>query len=296
MAVFGAPIAHEDHAVRACYAALAIHDAMTEVGAELRRSIGIEPMIRIGINSGEVIVRSIDNDLTVEYDAIGPTVSARGEVAFAIERDDSCDVATVPLDGSAWPVRVTNVDYAWDPGRWPSERLGAWEEQWAARQFGPALALDIARLMTRYGQLQSRRKPELLNRAITLDPALDISKTEQAVVYRDGSPFSLSNYGEAERVTGEWSQLANESEAIRQRLAPPLRDAYYQLVHYPVASTANVYQLRLAQFRNILQRDTMAAQFDQFIYIKALEACLAQLCNIFCRDIVIAKLNQFVYV
>ena len=144
------------------------------------------------------------------------------------------------------------LDYAWDPGRWPSERLGAWEEQWAARQFGPALALDIARLMTRYGQLQSRRKPELLNRAITLDPALDISKTEQAVVYRDGSPFSLSNYGEAERVTGEWSQLANESEAIRQRLAPPLRDAYYQLVHYPVASTANVYQLRLAQFRNIL--------------------------------------------
>jgi class 3 adenylate cyclase/tetratricopeptide (TPR) repeat protein len=74
MAVFGAPIAHEDHAVRACYAALAIHDAMREVGAELRRQIGVEPMIRIGINSGEVIVRSIGNDLTVEYDAIGPTV------------------------------------------------------------------------------------------------------------------------------------------------------------------------------------------------------------------------------
>lgn len=74
MAVFGAPIAHEDHAVRACYAALAIHDAMREVGAELRRQIGVDPMIRIGINSGEVIVRSIGNDLTVEYDAIGPTV------------------------------------------------------------------------------------------------------------------------------------------------------------------------------------------------------------------------------
>jgi class 3 adenylate cyclase/tetratricopeptide (TPR) repeat protein len=74
MAVFGAPIAHEDHAVRACYAALAIHDAMREVGAELRRKIGVDPMIRIGINSGEVIVRSIGNDLTVEYDAIGPTV------------------------------------------------------------------------------------------------------------------------------------------------------------------------------------------------------------------------------
>jgi len=74
MAVFGAPIAHEDHAVRACYAALAIHDAMAEVGAEMRRKIGIDPMIRVGINSGEVVVRSIGNDLTVEYDAIGPTV------------------------------------------------------------------------------------------------------------------------------------------------------------------------------------------------------------------------------
>ncbi|MDQ1476871.1 MAG: hypothetical protein QOE62_2100, partial [Actinomycetota bacterium] len=41
-----------------------------------------------------------------EGDAIGPAVSSRGEVAFAMERDDSCDVATVPLDGSAWPVRV----------------------------------------------------------------------------------------------------------------------------------------------------------------------------------------------
>lgn len=74
MAVFGAPIAHEDHAVRACYAALAIHEAMREVGADIRRQIGIDPTIRVGINSGEVIVRSIGNDLTVEYDAIGPTV------------------------------------------------------------------------------------------------------------------------------------------------------------------------------------------------------------------------------
>jgi hypothetical protein len=90
-----------------------------------------------------------------------------------------------------------------------------------------------------------------LNRAITLDPALDIAQTDKAVIYRDGSPFSLSNYAEAERVTDEWVRLASESEVLRQRLEPSLRDAYYQLVHYPVASTANVYQLRLAQFRNI---------------------------------------------
>jgi len=143
------------------------------------------------------------------------------------------------------------LDYAWHPERWPVERLDVWEEQWAARQFGPEHAPEIARLLSTYGQLQSRRKPELLNRAISVDPALDITKSEEAVVYRDGSPFSLVNYGEAERVTREWAELARASDALVQRLAPAYRDAYHQLVHYPVKSTANVYELRLAQFKNI---------------------------------------------
>jgi glycosyl hydrolase family 115 (putative glucuronidase)/glycosyl hydrolase family 115 len=144
------------------------------------------------------------------------------------------------------------LDYAWDPARLPIERLAAWEVAWAEAQFGPEVASDVARLLERYGQLQSRRKPELLNRVITLDPALDIAKTDQAVVYRDGSPFSLTHYAEAERATAEWKQLARDSDAIEARLPPSHRDAYFQLVHYPVKSTANVYELRLAQFQNLL--------------------------------------------
>jgi hypothetical protein len=143
------------------------------------------------------------------------------------------------------------LDYAWHPERWPIEKLEAWERQWAEAQFGAALAPDIARLLTAYGQLQSRRKPELLNRAISLDPALDITRHEEAVVYRDASPFSLTRYAEAERATLDWKKLAADSDAIQSRLAPEYRDAYFQLVHYPVKSTANVYELRLAQFRNL---------------------------------------------
>jgi class 3 adenylate cyclase len=58
MALFGAPIAHEDHAVRACYAALAMQATMRRYGEEVRHAHGLEVQIRVGLNSGEVVVRS----------------------------------------------------------------------------------------------------------------------------------------------------------------------------------------------------------------------------------------------
>ena len=73
MALFGAPIAHEDHAVRACYAALAMQETARRNAEEMRREHGVEVQVRIGINSGEVVVRAIGNDLTMDYDAIGQT-------------------------------------------------------------------------------------------------------------------------------------------------------------------------------------------------------------------------------
>ncbi len=74
MALFGAPIAHEDHAVRACYAALAIQKAMAGQAERMRQSHGLEVSARVGLHSGEVVVRAIGNDLSMDYDAIGPTV------------------------------------------------------------------------------------------------------------------------------------------------------------------------------------------------------------------------------
>jgi class 3 adenylate cyclase/tetratricopeptide (TPR) repeat protein len=73
MALFGAPLAHEDHAVRACYAALSIQDAITRYAAELRRQQGLDVQIRVGLNSGEVVVRAIGNDLHMDYTAVGQT-------------------------------------------------------------------------------------------------------------------------------------------------------------------------------------------------------------------------------
>src|SRR4030095_14490300 len=78
MALFGAPLAQEDHAVRACYAALRMQDAVRHYSVELRRAQGVEVQIRVGVNSGDVVVRSIGSDLRMDYTAVGPDHEPRG--------------------------------------------------------------------------------------------------------------------------------------------------------------------------------------------------------------------------
>jgi class 3 adenylate cyclase len=73
MALFGAPLAHEDHAIRACYAALAMQTAIQTYAEEARRVHGISVQMRVGLNSGEVVVRAIGNDLHMDYSAVGQT-------------------------------------------------------------------------------------------------------------------------------------------------------------------------------------------------------------------------------
>ena len=71
MALFGAPLAHEDHAVRACYAALRMQESVKKYAAGVQKTEGIPIQIRIGANSGEVVVRSIGSDLKMDYTAVG---------------------------------------------------------------------------------------------------------------------------------------------------------------------------------------------------------------------------------
>jgi class 3 adenylate cyclase/tetratricopeptide (TPR) repeat protein len=74
MALFGAPLAHEDHAVRACYAALRMQESVNRYAEEVRRTEGVPIQIRVGLNSGEVVVGAIGNDLKMDYTAVGQTV------------------------------------------------------------------------------------------------------------------------------------------------------------------------------------------------------------------------------
>ena len=117
MALFGAPLAHEDHAIRACYAALAMQEAIRRYSVEVRRTHSVEVQIRVGLNSGEVVVRAIGNDLHMDYSAIGQTthLAARmeqlatpGSIRLTAETLVDELVATdmrLPTDGSglfAW--------------------------------------------------------------------------------------------------------------------------------------------------------------------------------------------------
>src|SRR6185295_12242236 len=73
MALFGAPLAHEDHAVRACYAAIRMQENVNKYAEQARRSHAAVIKIRVGLNSGEVVVRAIGSDLRMDYTAVGQT-------------------------------------------------------------------------------------------------------------------------------------------------------------------------------------------------------------------------------
>lgn len=125
MALFGAPLAHEDHAVRACYAALRMQEAIRRYADEVRHTHGIEVRIRVGINSGEVVVRSVGSDLRMDYTAVGQTthLAARMEqlatpgtirltantLALAEGYIEVKSFGPVPVKGLAEPVEVYEI-------------------------------------------------------------------------------------------------------------------------------------------------------------------------------------------
>ena len=122
MALFGAPLAHEDHAVRACYAALRMQDAVRRYSEELRRAQGVEVQIRVGLNSGDVVVRSIGSDLRMDYTAVGQTthlaarmeqLAAPGSIRLTAETLHLAEgfvqvtpLGPVPIKGLGEPVEV----------------------------------------------------------------------------------------------------------------------------------------------------------------------------------------------
>jgi Glycosyl hydrolase family 115/Gylcosyl hydrolase family 115 C-terminal domain len=144
------------------------------------------------------------------------------------------------------------LDFAWNTKKWNAGNISQYSEEWAKEIFGSPYASDIAGLMSSYTKFNSRRKPELLS----------------------PDTYSLINYGEAERIETEYGQLVTKAEKIYSQISDPYKNAFYQLVLYPIKACANLNKLYIAAGRNRLyaaqhrastndQADSVKKYFDE---------------------------------
>ena len=125
MALFGAPLAHEDHAVRACYAALHIQEAIGQYAEVVQHRHGVAVRVRVGLNSGEVVVRSVGSDLRMDYTAVGQTthlaarmeqMAAPGTILITADGLQAAEgyvqakpIGPVQIKGLATPIEVYEI-------------------------------------------------------------------------------------------------------------------------------------------------------------------------------------------
>ena len=122
------------------------------------------------------------------------------------------------------------LSYAWNPARWPADRLQDYLRQWATREFGAAHAQDIADIVAKYAAYNSRRRPEML----------------------EPGTYSLVDYDEWAKVVADYNAIVARAEAISAALPRSRRDAFYQLVLHPAKASAVVNELYATAARNAL--------------------------------------------
>ncbi len=113
------------------------------------------------------------------------------------------------------------LDYAWNPEAMSISDMSGYTTHWAKQTFGEKHAAAIASFLDRYAKYNARVKPELLS----------------------PDTYSLDNYNEFATVVSDYNQLAQQAQAVYDQLAPTYRDAYYQLVLYPILACANLNEL-----------------------------------------------------
>jgi len=163
------------------------------------------------------------------------------------------------------------LDLAWDPKQWPAEKIEAYTTLWSKQQFGAAFAEPVSNYLSLYGKYNGRRKPELL----------------------DASTYSLSNFREAETVVSDYNQLAHQVDSLNQLLPSNLKDAYYELVNYPVTASANMNEMYYSQALNKLYATQGRASTSDFAdKVKDLFAKDAELENYFHTNVANGKWNH----
>ncbi|MDR0749837.1 MAG: glycosyl hydrolase 115 family protein [Tannerellaceae bacterium] len=120
------------------------------------------------------------------------------------------------------------LDMAWKPERFNAQNLSQWTEKWAAEQFGEKYAKDAARMLNLYTQYNARVTPELL----------------------DENTFSLENYNEFETVVNDYKNLALDALRLYNLMPAEYRDAFDELVLFPINGMCNLYEMYYAVAMN----------------------------------------------
>jgi hypothetical protein len=163
------------------------------------------------------------------------------------------------------------LTYAWNPDAWPAQRLPDYLKLWAAREFGPEHADDIADIVARYAKYNGRRKPEQL----------------------EPNTYSLVNYNEAARIVDEYKAITARAEKISAALPAAKRDAFFQLVLYPVKASAVVNELYVTAGMNRLYGyQGRASTNDLAAHARSLFAQDAELVRRYHEDISGGKWNH----
>ena len=134
------------------------------------------------------------------------------------------------------------LDYAWNPQEIGPQDLRSYTQAWSARQLGEEHAQEIADILLTYTKYNSRRKPELIS----------------------PDTYSLINFNEADRIVKEFRELEEKAEALYRLTSEEYKDAYYQLVLFPVKAAANLNALYVAAAKNRLYADQARAATNKY--------------------------------
>lgn len=150
-------------------------------------------------------------------------------LAYRMEANQVWLVNVGDLKPMEYPIEYF-LRLAWDPERWPKERIEEFGQLWAAREFGTEFSEEIEDLMTGYVRHNSRRKPELM----------------------EPNTYSLLNYNEAARIEAELDDRVARAENLYKKMPQNKKDAFFQLVLHPVKASSIITKLNIAVGKNRL--------------------------------------------
>jgi hypothetical protein len=163
------------------------------------------------------------------------------------------------------------MTFAWDPQKWPAEKLPEYTRLWVQREFGPKCAADIADIIIKYTKYNGRRKPELV----------------------DPDTYSLVNYREADMVSADFAAISAKAEKIYNELPAQYKDAFYQLVLYPTKACAQLTDLYIAAAKNKLYAaQKRASTNDMAERVKALFKADAEMSQYYNKTMAGGKWNH----